>query len=69
MFPENARNLWRPGAHRWERDPAHRAEADLQFRIADRGCQVFFGLRLPGPFGVAMVVQVPLATSFHELPW
>ena len=52
-----------------ERDPTHRARAGLQFLIADRGCQVVFGLRLPGPFGVDMVVQVPLATSFHELPW
>lgn len=69
MFPDDALNLQQPGAHRCERDPAHRAEPDLQLLIADCGCQVVFGLRLPGPFGVDMVVQVPLATSFHELPW
>ncbi len=28
----------------------------------------FIGSRLPMPFGVFMVVQVPFGTSFHALP-
>ncbi len=49
---------------------------NLQSKGEEGGCAArpttryqAFGVRLPGPFGVCIVVQVPLASSLNALPW
>ena len=51
--------------------PFQERQSCALFKRAGRGSrvQLFIGSRVPLPFGVVIVVQVPFGTYFHALAW